>query len=440
MENGVTGLIEARTDKTEMNEMGGNVESTDSLKVPAIRARRNPLEAIGVGLIGVGSRGKRHLEEIAETQGTEIRSVCDVFTKRLDWAVSNARKSNPNTKGHADYRRLLDDKDIDAVVIATPDHWHCQMTVDAADAGKDVYVQKAFTRTVPEAKAIVQAVKRNRTILQLAHTRRSEPIYHRMREIYGSGVLGPVSIVNITMFRNSSGGAWDWEIEPEGNPQTIDWKAFLGSAPQRPFDPDRFFRWRKYWDYGTGISGDLLSHEWDAANFVLGLGIPATCVASGGIYYWKEKREVPDVLNVVYDYPDRGMAVTWNCTFSNSAYGMNTGTHIHGKAATLKYNYSEKEVEVFLESQHADQILKEQRVAEPERKRKGEIPLYSFSRGQGFYVSSHFQNFIDCVRSRERTRCNEDDAFEEAVTAVMSVVAYRERRMVRWDPGSQEII
>jgi predicted dehydrogenase len=407
---------------------------------PAARRRRaNPLNKIGIGLIGAGDRGKQHIAEALATGDCQLRAVCDIYTRRLDWAVETVKKSNPNVRGYRDYRNLLEDKDVDAIIVATPDHWHSRMTIDGAHAGKDVYVQKCLTRTVEEAQAIVKAVKETRSVLQLGHTRRSQPVYHRMKEIYGSGILGPVSLVNISIYRNSAQGAWDWAIDKDATPEMINWNEFLGSAPSRPFDPDRYFRWRKYWDYGTGISGDLLSHEWDAVNFVMGLGIPSTCIASGGIYYWKEKREVPDVFNAVSDYPERKLAVVWNCTFSNSASGVNLGTMIYGKHATIEYGRG-GDLEVYVEPKGKTDFSSvpglEKEAGQPGERRE---PLYRFSRSDKLYVTGHFQNFLDCVRSRGRTRCNEDEAFQEAVTAIMSVKAYKERRMVRWDPLSQKI-
>jgi predicted dehydrogenase len=418
------------------------VTEVNTAKAPALQFRRNPLESIGIGLIGVGSRGRRHLTEIISTPGVHVAAVCEIYEPRLGWALATAREAGQDVKGYRDYQELIADKSVDAIIIATPDHWHARMVIDGCAEKKDIYVQKCLTRTLHEAKEIVTAVKESDRVLQLAHTRRSEPIYHRMREIYDTGILGPVSLVNITMFRNTGSGAWDWEIEPEGSPETIDWQQFLGPAPKREFDPDRFFRWRKYWDYGTGISGDLLSHEWDAANFVMKAGIPETCIASGGIYYWKGNREVPDVLNVVYDYPEKGLSITWNCTFANSAYGLNTGTHIYGKNASLKYNYSDKIMEVFLEPYHETDAehIRAIRSAGRESENDCSEPLYTFVRGDELYVTSHFQNFIDCVRTRQRPRCNEDDAFEEAVTAIMSVISYKEQRLVRWDPIAREIV
>jgi predicted dehydrogenase len=360
----------------------------------------------------------------------------------LEEALGLAQAHNPGVTGHSDYRRLLDSKDIDAVVIATPDHWHAQMTVDAAEAGKDVYVEKGMTRTVEEAEAIVSAVKRNRRVLQLGHQRSSDPVTWKAKKLFESGKTGQVSLVKITRYRNSRGGEWNYPIPADGVPPRVDWFNFLGGAPARPFDADRFFRWRKYWDYGTGISGDLLSHEWNAANLVLGLGIPNSCVASGGVYFWNDGREVPDVLHALFEYPDRNLSVCFSCTFSNSRCGEERETHIFGRDATIRLS---KGLELFLEPHgvNRDEIER----ARADRRRAGEkvgdhdeIPVLGTTRDELPPMTSHLQNFIDCVRSRERTRCNEDDGFEEAVTLVMSVLAYRERRMVRWNPVSRRLV
>ncbi len=399
-----------------------------------LRRRANPLNKIGIGLIGAGDRGRQHIAEALGTSDCQLRAVCDIYTRRLDWAVETVRNSNPNVRGYRDYRKLLEDKDVDAIIVATPDHWHSRMTIDGAYAGKDVYVQECLTRTIEEAEAIVKAVKETKCVLQLGHTRRSQPVYHRMKEIYGSGILGPVSLVNISIYRNSAQGAWEWAIDEDATPEMINWNEFLGSAPRRPFDPDRYFRWRKYWDYGTGISGDLLSHEWDAINFVMGLGIPATCIASGGIYCWKEKREVPDVFNAVFDYPDRKLAVVWNCTFGNSASGVNLGTMIYGKHATIEYGRG-GDLEVYVEPRGKTDFSSMPGLEQEARQPGGALVRPQHAAHEVGFDQTRWE-----VRSRAKTRCNEDEAFQEAVTAIMSVKAYKERKMVRWDPASRRIV
>ncbi len=399
-------------------------------------------ELIGVGIIGVGSKGTDHMNEILSIEGTEIRGICDIYTVRLDRAVNRVRQKNPGVRSYVDYRRMLESKDIDAIVIATPDHWHSQMTIDAAEAQKDIYVEKGMTRTVAEAKAMVDAVKRNKRILQLGHQRTSSPVTWKARELCESGQIGHVSLIRLSRFRNSIQGEWNYRIDPQAGPETIDWKRFLGSAPPRTFDPERFFRWRRYWDYGTGISGDLLSHEWSAANVFMKLGIPRTCVASGGVYFWEDGREVPDVLNVLYEYPERDLSLTFSSTFSNSRGGTESETIVFGSNGTLvlagdltmHLEPSGEKNLALIES--ARQMRREagQKVGD-----KDPVPVLTFTRKDG-RMPSHMQNFFDCVRSRERTRCNEDDGFDEAVTLVMSVVSYREKRMVTWDPQKKDIV
>ena len=412
--------------------------------MPTILANSAPSDAIGIGVIGIGFQGSQLLKRAMDVPGTEIRAVCDTYTANLESALNTVKDKNPDVKGYKDYQKLLENKDIDAVIIATPDHWHMKMTCDAADAGKDIYVEKNMTRTVAEAKEIVKAVKRNKIVLQLGHSARSSASNWRAREIYKSGLLGDVSLVKISRFRNTAWGAWVWDIPSDASPQTVDWERFLGSAPKRPFDSDRFFRWRKYWDYGTGVAGDLLSHEFDGVNFIMELGIPETCVATGGIYYWKDGREVPDVLNVIYDYPDKGLAISWNSTFSNSRYGNESKKQIFGQNATLE---SEQEgMNVFLEPYGEKNLgiiekLREQKTKKGEEIKKGEaIPVYTYSREEGLYFTSHMQNFIDCIRTREKPRCNIDVGFEVAVTAIMSAIAYRQKKMVTWNPVRQEVI
>jgi len=402
-----------------------------------------PSETIGIGIIGVGGKGTDHLKELLGIAGAEIRGISDVYTARLDRALTTVRAKNPSVKGYPEYRELLASKDIDAVVIATPDHWHSKITIDAADAGKDVYVEKGMTRTLPEAKAMVEAVKRNKRVMQLGHQRSSSPVSWKVREIHQAGTLGHVSLVTISRFRNSKEGEWNYRIAPDAGPHNINWDKFLGSAPKRPYDADRFFRWRKYWDYGTGISGDLLSHEWNAVNLMLGMGIPKTCVASGGIYYWTDGREVPDVLNVLYEYPEKDLSLTFSSTFSNSRAGRESETRIFGRNATIEIT---KDLAMFLEPygdknlQAIDQAREKLRQSGAKVGKKDPVPVLTYTREQGQPFSTHMQNWIDCVRSRERTRCNEDDGFEEAVILVMSVISYQEKRMVTWDPVRKEIV
>jgi predicted dehydrogenase len=265
----------------------------------------------------------------------EVTAVCDIFDKHAEEAIaagSNIHreglngKYGPKPKRYRHYKELLAADDVDAVIIATPDHWHGTMTIDALKAGKHVYCEKPMTWTVPETYMVREAVRASNRVFQLGHQNRQIETYNRAREIAERGLLGPITLVETSTNRNDPNGAWVYPIDPEANPKTIDWKQFEGD-PERikeyldymtsaglakyvgpesrdKFSLERFFRWRCWWDYSTGLSGDLLTHEYDAVNQILQLGIPDSASSSGGIYFFKDGRTVPDVLHTVYEYKD----------------------------------------------------------------------------------------------------------------------------------------
>jgi len=383
--------------------------------------------------------------------GTRVRGICDLYTGHMERALKVA--DDPTVKSYKDYRYLLDDKDIDAVIISTPDFWHAKMTCDAAEAGKDVYVEKCMTRTIPEAKEIVKTVKKNKRILQLGHQGRSNPLHWRAKEIVESGVLGKINVIRITMYRNSNIGGWRFYSDysnavtpPDADPQHIEWDRFLGNAPKIPFNERRFFHWRCYWDYGTGLAGDLMSHKFDDANLIVGLGFPKTCVASGGIYYWDDDREVPDVWHALLEYPEKGIAVPFGTMFVNEYYGEKV--EIMGKNGTIDIGsnglnlylepYTDKNKEIL------NKLAKEKREMGERIRRPADIPVHTYTGDRYLYPAGsptlHMQNFIDCVRTRQRPRCNEDDGLEEAVACIMSVIAFKEKRQVTWDNDMQEVV
>ncbi|HJX72407.1 MAG TPA: Gfo/Idh/MocA family oxidoreductase, partial [Bacteroidales bacterium] len=258
-----------------------------------------------------------------------INGICDVFEVRAQRAMiasaNAAREGNNGKSGKAahryrTYNELIAAEDIDAVIIATPDHWHAQMAIDAAKAGKHVYLEKGMTRTASETFMLRKAIKDTGIIFQLGHQGRQTDSYRKAREILQKDILGKISIVEVCTNRNDPNGAWVYDIHPEASPDTIDWKQFIGPTNWHPFSPERFFRWRCWWDYGTGLAGDLLTHEYDAVNQVLDLGIPHSAVASGGIYYYKDGREVPDVFHAVFEYPHRDLVLVYSASLSSERF------------------------------------------------------------------------------------------------------------------------
>ena len=404
---------------------------------PAILAQRNANDRIGIAMVGVGTRGIYLLERAQECPNTEIRVICDLYDSNLKRAAGKSfHKAAQLTK---EWERAVTSPDVDAVFIATPDFWHAPMAVRAAEAGKHVYVEKALCRTLPEAKAIRKAVKENRVVLQLGHHQNSDPYFIKAREIFRSGQLGKMVLARTYIDRTNPWPEWqfytayDIQQRPaDATPQSIDWSRFLANAPSVPFDPERFFRWRCWWDYGTGIAGDLMSHQWDGVNMIVGMGIPEAVQTMGGLYYWKQDREVPDQWHVMFEYPRKELNVTFAASFHNRHHG--TNTFILGRDASIEVHTDW--CRVYGAEWKPDFGKK---VEEARRTGQPVAPDYAMKKGE-LEVTSHMRDFIDCIRSGETPRCGIDRAWEEAVTVVMSVEAYRQERKVRWDPVNEQIV
>jgi predicted dehydrogenase len=424
-------------------------------EAPAVLTRTNPNDVIGVASIGVGTQGHRLLQAVQGVPGTEVRIICDLYTGNVNRARGLC--SNEAVRFVKEWERVVEDPDIDAVIIAVPDFWHAPVTVAAAQNKKDIYVEKGWCRSLDEAKRMRAAVKGNGVVMQLGHHMNSVASMHKAREIFRSGALGKVPLVRTYIDRTNAFPEWQFytdysiqECPADASEETIDWKRFVANSPhpERPFDPDRFFTWRRYWDYGTGIAGDLLSHMWDAVNMVLEMGIPETASTQGGKYFWTEDREVPEMWHVLFDYPQKELAVTFACSFHNR----HVGELIQFLGRDLTMECASEMCRTYTPDWKPggfERMMQARALAEKTREAAKEMgieapptavaPDYTFHEGE-LVVTSHMQNFIDCVRSRELPRCHVDRAFEEAVTLIMSVEAFRRETKVRWDPVNEWIV
>ena len=395
-----------------------------------------------------------------------VTAVCDLFDVRAERAIAASQvtqrpgggAANPPAKRFKRYTDLLASGEVDAVIVATPDHWHARITIDAASRGIPVYCEKCMTRTEAEAVAMHDAVKRSKIVFQLGHQNRQSESHQKAREVVNAKILGPITLIESTTNRNSPWGAWVWDIHPQGNPQTIDWAQFQEPAARRvPFSLERFFRWRCWMDYGTGLSGDLLSHEYDAVNMILGLGIPKSVVASGGVYYFKDGRDAPDVFQAVYEYPDRDLTFVYSATLAN---GNNRGLVFMGHDASLRVSGALTVSADGESTRFADKI--QSGTIDPSRPmftyRPGSKGIdavtsataeYFASRGLlytyrgGRRVSAyhlHIGEWLDAIRNGGDTSCNIDRGFEEAITCHMATRSYLEGRKVTWDPVARRIV
>ena len=402
---------------------------------PALLASKNPNSVLGVACVGVGTRGHELLRQVQDVQGAEVRVVCDLYASNIRRAQELAY--NKKVRVIHEWEKAVADPDVDAVLIASPDFWHAPMTIRAAEMKKDVYVEKGFSRTLDEAKKMRKAVKDNNVVLQLGHHYNSLPTFLEARKIYQSGQLGKVPLIRTYIDRTNPYPEWqfygdyDKNVMPkDASPETIDWQRFTANATNRPFDANRFFLWRYWWEYGNGIAGDLMSHLWDSVNGVAGMGIPEAAMTHGALYFWHDGRDVPDIWNVAFDYPKQELAVTFQCTFNSK--------HV-GEMA----QYLGREMALEVGPNYCRTYMAEWKPDYGEKWKKangGPVPPDFSMTQQHWNGEQHMQNFIDCVRSRELPRCNINRAWEEAVAIMMAVESYRREKKVKWDAAKEEIV
>jgi predicted dehydrogenase len=370
-------------------------------------------ETIGVGCIGTGGRCRHLMQALGEVPGAKIVAVCDVWDQNLETARKMAAPGAFATKDH---HELLARKDVDAVIIAAPDHQHVPLTIDACAAGKDVYCEKPLTHELSEGAAVIDAQNRHSRIVQVGTQQRSMPQFQQAYEIVKSGQLGEIHKVHLTWNRNQPRWTRDkYNIEPA----SVDWKRFLGTAPEQEFDEYRFRQWRWFWDFGGGIFTDLMVHHVDIAHWFLGLDHPQTAVSIGDSYKAQDLWQTPDTVQTLLRYPERGVQVYFEGTFVNARNG--EMLEFMGSEATLYLDRGRYEIH-------------------PERNKKiaaSELVLGSGPRGADFYDIPkgevlHLANWLECVRSRAKPNCPAEVGVSAASAAHLANQALRSDAVARW--------
>lgn len=398
---------------------------------PAVLGAKAPNETIGVGCIGIGTRGGDVLKAVTFVDGVKVAAVCDVYKPHREKGVE--RSQNPGVKAYLDYHELLADKNVDAVVIATPDHWHTPMVLDAVKAGKDIYCEKGWARTVAEAKQMRAAIKQAGRVFQLGHQARQATCVIQAKEVLAGGALGPITLVRTGRCMNlpADRAVWRWygyynqfeRPDPAQVQRDVDWRRWLGSAPEISFNERHFWHWRCYWNYGTGQAGDLLSHELDFVQYLLGYGIPDTCSCAGLNARLKDDREVPDTWNAIYQFEKKNCTVTFTGSMNT---GVGQPVELCGQEATLRFDGIAHDAGSFS--------------VVPERFNDRKDLPKGYARGKTPWQPNHLEDFFNCMRSRKKPKCDEDEAFVETATFAMSVESYMRRRQVRWDAAKEEIV
>jgi len=405
----------------------------------------SPNDRVRLAAIGLGIRGQQDVRSALRTPGVELAAVADVYDGRLALAKEIWGSRIVITR---DYRELLARADVDAVLVATPDHWHRQIAIDAMKAGKDVYVEKPMVQELDEGALVIDAARHTGRILQVGSQHPSSIVYAKARELFRGGAIGEINLVEAWINRNSPTGAWQYSIPPDASPQTIDWDRFIGRAPKRPFDPVRLFRWRNYRDYGTGIPGDLFVHLFTAVHFVVDALGPTRAIAMGGLRYWHDGRDVPDVMVALYDYPktDKHPAFTLSLkvNFAEGA-GDNTTFRFVGPEGVLTIGESvalSKRGRASEPGQTADTFakateeafLREYRAKYPDtpQLRQGHDEVYAPPPRYNS-TEDHFRNFFDAVRTRRPVVEDAVFGLRAAGPALLANYSYFENRAIGWD-------
>lgn len=368
-------------------------------------------ETINIGCIGTGGRCRSLMRTLAGLPGTRIGAVCDIWDVALEQAKEIA---DPQAFVTKDYHALLARSDIDAVLIGSPDHWHVPMTIDACNSGKDVFVEKPLTHELSEGEAVIRAQDENKRVVQVGTQQRSMPQFKKAREILRSGRLGDIHKIHMTWNRNRLSGS---SRSLDFDPGSVDWKQFLGNAPEQPFDPYRFRNWRWFWDFGGGILTDLMVHWIDAVNWLLDLPDPAMATSIGDTFAM-DQWETPDTIQTLMRYPDRELQVYFEGTFVNQRN--KAMVEIMGTKGTMYLDRGRFEI-----------------YPEPDSGLEAEdFSPGTKERGADFDVDGetpHLQNWIDAVRSREKPNTPAEEGVKACVSAHLANLAFRTGQVARLD-------
>ncbi|MBI4873521.1 MAG: Gfo/Idh/MocA family oxidoreductase [Acidobacteria bacterium] len=406
-------------------------------------------EKINVGVVGVGGRGSYVARAFGtvgqESASAQVTAVCDVYQKRINKNKDElATKFGNKVDGYLDYRELIARKDIDAVIVATPDHWHARIAIAAMKAGKDVYCEKPMCHTIDEIKAMIDAVKETKRVLQVGSQTTSADQWWKAKQAIADGAIGKMIMSQGSYHRNSTEGEWNWPIDTAAGPDKsgedyIDWKMWLGGTSSAAFNADRFFRFRKYWDYSGGVATDLFFHVaaplnicWPEPQF------PHKVMAGGGTYIFKDEREVPDTFHLIGEYAkDHSVVLTSSMANSQHIPGLirgHEGTIImvdHGmfEARTDHITLKAERRVVGKNQAYRDKFGFDEKLTDKV------IPV-----DMKDSMTSHVSNFLECVRTRQKPRLDVETAGCAQVLITMAVQSYRQGKVLFFDPKAFKVV
>lgn len=374
-------------------------------------------DRLHVGVIGAGGNANGHmraLKRLAEDDNVTIDAVCDLYDKRREAAAAFT-----GGKPYKDYRQLLANPELDYVTISVPEHWHAQIALDAADQGLHIYCEKPLTYSIEEGLKVVSKIKQTGVVLQCGIQGMSDDSYEAAARYIQDGKIGQVVMAQIDYSRNHREDMWAREPDPDCQPGlNLDWKTFLGKTRKRPWNPDRFFAWRRYWDYSGGIATDLFVHRLARIVKACGLTTPSRVVATGGQYVFnKTGAEVPDTFNAMIEYPE-GINVLLVSTMANQAKIRHM---IRGRKGTIEFT-------------------REGFVVEPEALYKNDVEPYTYNKTGGEDMALHHHNLHNAIRKGEELKCDVELGFNVSMACQMAVESFRKKKSLGWDRRRQRVV
>jgi len=405
---------------------------------------------IQIALIGAGGQGQGDTKNAVQVPGVKLVAVADCYTGRLAHAKELWGDDIFTTR---DYNEILARKDIDAVIIGTPDHWHKQVAVDAMKAGKDVYCEKPMIHLYSDGPEMIETARRTNRIIQIGSQRVSSVIYAKAKELLAAGAIGKLNMVTARWDRNSAMGAWSYTVPPDASTETCDWPRFLGTAPKIPFNAEHFFQWRKWKAYGSGVAGDLFVHLFSGTHFITGSNGPTRGMATGALRFWKDGRDVPDVMLGLFDYRE-GFNLSLRVNFVDGGeesegliFTGSEGTmEIGGGGVSVNRVPRETDpglmIDTFPEAMQK-QILASHAEKYPRTHPEGAPPVgYEKYMAPDGYSDSydHFKNFFASVRSRTPVVEDAGCGYRAAGAALLSNLSIERGAVIKWDPDAMKVV
>jgi predicted dehydrogenase len=406
-------------------------------------------DQIQLALIGAGGMGTIDANTAISIDGVKLIAACDLYDGRLDKAQEEWGEENSIVTTR-DYREILARDDVDAVIVAVPDHWHRQISIDAMRAGKAVYVEKPMVHSLDEGTDMIGVQNETGQTLEVGSQGMSSLGNEKAKELYEQGVIGELNYAEGFWARNSPTGAWQYEIPDDASPDTVDWDTFLGEAPRHPFDPIRFFRWRNYFDYGTGVSGDLFVHLFSSLHSIISSNGPTQIQATGGLRFWKDGRDAPDVVLGMFDYPETEHHPPFNlslrCNFVDGTSG-STFLRLVGNEGSMDITWTEVTVRLNKKSDpNQDPFAKakddERAAAYGERKQMLPPSESVYKAEEGYWGAhvDHFHNFFAGIRDGRSVVEDAVFGFRAAAPALICNDCLAREAIIRWDPNNMRVV